>query len=38
MDTVAAKQFLIARVIVEAEFERVPLSEVEKRNLWSARH
>jgi hypothetical protein len=29
MDTVAAKQFLISRVIEEAELERVPLSDVE---------
>ena len=33
MDTVAAKQFLISRVIAEAELERVPLSDVEKKML-----
>jgi hypothetical protein len=33
MDTVAAKQFLISRVIAEAELERVPLSDVETKML-----
>jgi len=33
MDTVAAKQFLISRVIAEAELERAPLSDVEKKML-----
>lgn len=33
MDSAAAKQFLIARVLEEAEFERVSLSEVEKKML-----
>ena len=33
MDTVAAKQFLISRVTAEAELERVPLSDVEKKML-----
>jgi hypothetical protein len=33
MDTVAAKQFLISRVIAEAELERVPLSDVEMKML-----
>ena len=33
MDSVAAKQFLISKVIGEAEFEHVPLSEVEKKML-----
>ena len=34
MDSTAAKQFLISRVIEEAEFEHVPLSEVEKKMLY----
>jgi len=34
MDSAAAKQFLISRVIEEAEFQNVPLSEVEKKMLY----
>ena len=34
MDSAAAKQFLISRVIEEAEFQHVSLSEVEKKMLY----
>jgi len=34
MDSVAAKQFLISRIVEEAELEHVPLSEVEKKMLY----
>ena len=34
MDSAAAKQFLISKVVEEAEFEQVPLSEVEKKMLY----
>lgn len=33
MDPVAAKQFLISRVIEEANLEAIPLSEIEKKML-----
>ena len=33
MDSVAAKQFLISKVIEEAEFEQVSLSDIEKKML-----
>ncbi len=33
MDSVTAKQFLIARVVAEVALERVPLSDVEKKML-----
>lgn len=34
MDATAAKQFFISRVIAEADFERVNLSELEKKMLY----
>jgi hypothetical protein len=34
MDSTAAKQFLISRVIEEAESEHIPLSEIEKKMLY----
>jgi hypothetical protein len=34
MDAIAAKQFFISKVIAEAEFEQVKLSEVEKKMLY----
>jgi hypothetical protein len=34
MDANAAKQFFISKVVAEAEFERVKLSEVEKKMLY----
>ena len=34
MDSAAAKQFFISKVIEEAGLERVPLSEVEKKMLY----
>src|SRR5690348_17002384 len=34
MDSVAAKQFLISRVVEEAEFEHKSLSEIEKKMLY----
>jgi hypothetical protein len=34
MDAVAAKQFLIARVIEQAELQQVLLSDVEKKMLY----
>jgi hypothetical protein len=34
MDSNAAKQFLISRVVEQSEFERVPLSKVEKKMLY----
>jgi hypothetical protein len=34
MDSAAAKQFLISKVVDEAEFEHVSLSEVEKKMLY----
>jgi hypothetical protein len=33
MDSISAKQFLISRVIEEADFERIRLSDVEKKML-----
>jgi hypothetical protein len=34
MNSVAAKEFLIARVVQEAEFEKASLSEVERKMLY----
>lgn len=34
MDSVRAKQFLISRVLEEADLEKVHLSEVEKKMLY----
>jgi hypothetical protein len=34
MDSVTAKQFLISRVVQQAESERAPLSEVERKMLY----
>ena len=34
MDSVAAKQFLISKVVEQAEIENVPLSDVEKKMLY----
>lgn len=34
MDSVAAKQFLISRVVEEAQVEQVTLSEVERKMLY----
>lgn len=34
MDSVAAKQFLISRVVEEAEFEHKSLSEIDKKMLY----
>ncbi len=34
MDSTAAKQFLIDKVVEEAKFEHIPLSEVEKKMLY----
>jgi hypothetical protein len=36
MDSATAKQFLISKVIEEAEFEHVTLSEIEKKMLYFA--
>jgi hypothetical protein len=34
VDSVAAKQFLISRVVDEAAFEHLPLSEIQKKMLY----
>jgi hypothetical protein len=34
MDSAAAKQFLISRIVDEAKFEEVPLSEIERKMLY----
>src|ERR1035438_9799570 len=34
MDAIAAKQFFISKVITEAEFEHIKLSEIEKKMLY----
>jgi predicted nucleotidyltransferase component of viral defense system len=34
MDSIAAKQFLISRVVEQAKFEFAPLSEIERKMLY----